>query len=572
VAAVPSFASHATSMFIYDFNNFFPLSLTNKEDPLLHLASGFESEIIIKDGDFLWQEHQDQDQDIKEYFQFGTNNDFIAFLPLTMTGYNQAGLLCVNHEFSLPHLRYPAHERQDEKRLAHRELASLGHSVLVIGFMDKQNQWQIIDNHPCQRRITASSTICSITGPAAGNKRLQTIQDPSGTKVIGTIANCSGGVTPWHTVLIAEENIDFFFSGTLEKGHYESDNYQRLSIGGKNGQARYASFDQRFDLGQTPNEANRFGWIVEYDPYQPNGPVYKRTALGRFKHESATVILSHNGQVVVYSADDEADEFLYKFVSHHVYDKENPKNHPYLDEGTLYVAQFHEDGTVDWLPLCWMHGLLTEQQGFYNQADVLIETRRAAHLLGATPMDRPEGIAIHPTLGHVFVSMTKNKNRTLKNAANPRAPNPHGHILALMVPEHAHHLTRHSWKILLLGGEEHELSCPDNLAFHPIYQELWIATDGLDEAQGRNDGLFRMSTNHDGTLRSSCLLSAPAGAEVTGPCFTPDGKHLFVSIQHPGDIKNSSYENPATSWPAIQSSHLPPRSAVIAIRPKKPGP
>jgi hypothetical protein len=561
-------------------------------DETTHLAPGYDAQVLMRWGDPIRragpafrpgaQTADEQEQ------QFGTDNDFIAFMPLPRgSASSTRGLLCVNHENHRAPLAFPGMTPQNYASKMTREqcevqMASQGHSVLEIARTGRG--WQLVEDSPYNRRITARSTALRVAGPAAGNSRMRTQADPAGTRIIGTFNNCAGGVTPWGTVLSGEENTNFYFTGDPGKGP-EAAARKRYGI---NGQGRYIwgnHFD-RFNLNREPNEPNRFGWIVEIDPYDPKFTPMKRTALGRFKHEGATTAVSHDGRIAVYSGDDERMEYVYKFVTSGRFDPARPEaNRDLLDEGTLYVAKFEANGRMRWLPIVFGQGPLTAANGFASQADVMIETRRAADLLGATPMDRPEDVEAHPVTGRIYVVLTYNERRKPDqvDAANPRGPNKYGHIIEIVPPLSGgapdHTATECGWEFFLLGGDpanpEHGaryhgpvtgngwLVAPDNVAFDPRGR-IWIVTDGQDDWAGFADSVYAAETSGPRRGITRNFFSAPRGAEICGPEFTPDGKTLFLAIQHPADEKGSTYDKPSTRWPDFKDG-IPPRSAVIAV-------
>jgi len=379
-------------------------------------------------------------------------------------------------------------------------------------------------------------------------------------------------------VLSAEENFNLYFGGDPAKLP-EAAHLKRYGMAGKPEHAWWKYAD-RFDVTKEPNEPNRFGWIVEIDPYDPNSVPVKRTALGRFKHEGAATVLSKDGRLVVYSGDDQAFEYVYRFVSRDKVDLARPgANRDLLDHGTLSVARFEEDGGVRWMPLVFGEGPLTAKNGFRSQADVLIETRRAADLLGATPMDRPEDVETNPATGKVYVVLTNNRERLAKgspipkkevNAPNPRPKNHFGHLLELVPDGGDPAAPGARWDFFLRCGPESTaralwLACPDNVAFDRRGR-IWISSDmGREQEKIRiPDALWAADTEGEGRGVLRALYTAPIGAEITGPCFTPDERTLFIAIQHPGESETAKYETPLTRWPDFDPA-LPPRPAVVAI-------
>jgi len=489
-------------------------------------------------------------------------------------------LLCINHEICYlshywPDGRVPEHPDGAMRALA--EQSAIGHSVVEIRRVD--GTWVVAKDSPYNRRITGN-TLCHIRGPAAGHPRLQTSEDPTGARVLGTLANCSGGQTPWGTILSGEENIYRFFrtptheDGTLDVG-IETEHLTRMFFGGD----PYFSWYQhasRFDVGQEPHEPNRFGWVVEIDPRDPTAPPIKHTALGRFFHEGAEVVLNADGRIVVYMGDDSGDEYLYRYVSAGVYDPDDRQNaSSLLDDGTLYVARFDDDG-LTWMPLDIAEEPFASSQVFASQGDLLIETRQAADLVGATPMDRPERVTVSPRTGRVVVALTKHKNRTTANAANPRTPNPCGHLLELIPPDGDHVAERFAWTVLLMAGDPKDpdsgavyhpevsdngwFAAPDNCIFDPGGR-LWITTDG-SERLGFADGLYACHTEGERRACTRLFFRGPVGSELTGPCFSPDGRSMFLSVQHPG--ADSEFADPNTRWPDFDPTR-PPRSAVVVL-------
>jgi uncharacterized protein len=561
-------------------------------DETHHVAPGYNVRTLIRWGDPLHSDapafnplHQTA---AAQERQFGANNDYLAFMPLPRGSANATqGLLCVNHEYTLAPLMWPGYTPEGYAKnitgeQCETEMAATGHSIVAVE--NRGGQWTVNHASPYNRRISARSTAMRIAGPAAGHPRMSTRADVAGRQVIGTFANCAGGTTPWGTVLSGEENIQQYFTGDASAGR-EAAAWKRMGINGRGRNLWGRHFD-RFNLNKEPNEANRFGWIVEIDPYDPKSMPVKRTALGRCKHECANTTVSHDGRVAAYSGDDERMEYVYKFVTRDRFDAQNMQaNRDLLDNGTLYVARFEAEGKMRWLPLVFGLGPLTQTNGFENQGDVLIEARRAADLLGATPMDRPEDVEVNPASGRVYVVLTYNERRTPDqvDAANPRGPNKSGHIIEIVPPmangKADHTATECAWEFFIVGGDPKNaeagaryhgvvsangwIAAPDNLAFDPKGR-IWIATDGQDDWAGFADSLYAAETSGPQRGVPRNFFSCPRGAEVTGPAFTPDGKTLFLSVQHPADEKGSTFDKPSTRWPDFQPD-MPPRAAVVAI-------
>jgi hypothetical protein len=565
------------------------------------VADGHEIQTVLRWGDPILPDAPEFDplrQSAEaQARQFGYNCDYLDFFPLPRGSRGSGhGVLVVNHEYATTQLMFPglgagpqARKRVDEAQ-ARIEMMAHGLSVVEVR-RGADGRWTAARDGRLNRRITAETPM-RVSGPAAGHPRLRTKADPEGLRVLGTLNNCAGGNTPWGTVLTAEENTNFYFLGDAAETGEQRDAYKRYGIT-KAGVYAWGRFEPRFDLDREPNEPNRFGWVVEFDPYDPDSVPVKRTALGRFKHEGCTHALAPDGRVVFYSGDDERFEYVYRFVTARPWNPaDRAANRDLLDEGTLSVARFEPDGAVRWLPLVHGQGPLTAANGFNSQGDVLVETRRAADLLGATPMDRPEDVEANPVSGRVYVMLTNNVRRTEAqlHPANPRPRNAHGHVLEIVppgadagAPDHAAPEAR--WGIFIAGGKpgvDHGaqyhratsdvgwLSCPDNCAFDSRGR-IWIATDGADDAAGLADGLYAADTAGKGRGLTRLFYQAPTGAEVCGPRFTPDDTTLFLSIQHPGEEDGSSFDRPSTRWPDFRPD-LPPRPSVVAITRRGGGP
>jgi secreted PhoX family phosphatase len=574
-----------------------PSTLTFEEiehgiDETHHVPKGYTANVLIRWGDKVAAGSPDFDPNnlsaAAQEKQFGYNCDFIAYLPLPLgAASSDNGLLCVNHEYTGAELMWPGlteDNKLDAMSKSQVEVEMAAHGVSIVEVRKSGGAWQVVPDGQYNRRITLSGTTMKVSGPAAGNERLKTSADPTGTEVIGTANNCAGGWTPWGTYLTAEENFNGYFGGDVEKLP-QAEAYKRYGIS-KDSWYAWSKYQNRFNVEQEPNEPNRFGWIVEIDPYEPNSTPVKRTAIGRFKHEGATTVVNKDGRVVLYSGDDERFDYLYKFVTAGTYNpSDRAANMNLLDEGTLYAAKFLDDGKLQWLPLVHGEGPLTAANGFNSQADVLIEARRAGDLLGATPMDRPEDVEPNPVTGKVYAVMTNNSRRKLDqiDAANPRFDNTAGHIIEMSPPGEGkdadHAAAEFTWEHFILAGDptwgstlygkgtskNGWFAAPDGAAIDGKGR-LWIASDqgGSQSKFKTGDGVWACDTTGDGRAVTKMFFRCPTGAEMCGPAFTPDGKTLFVSVQHPAEDSGSTFDTPSTRWPDFAEG-MPPRPSVVAI-------
>ena len=571
-----------------------------------HIADGYNADILLRWGDPITADAPDFDvmnQTAEAQLkQFGYNNDYVGFTALNDDG--TRGLLCVNHEYTNEEVMFPGLGRQDRdgftgmtKELVDIEMAAHGGTVVEIA-QGADGKWALVKDSAYNRRITPYNTEMVLDGPAAGHDRMKTNDDPTGTIVMGTINNCAGGMTPWGTYLMAEENFHGYFWTDVKdaddkadvSAHSDADSKKRYGVPG--GWYAWGKYYDRWNIDKEPNMPNKYGWVVEVDPRNPDAKPIKHTALGRFRHEGAETTVSKDGHLVIYSGDDNRFDYQYKYVSGGTITEEAAVfGSSLFSDGTLYVARFDEDGTIEWMPLVFGQGPLTPENGFNSQADVLIDTRLAADLLGATPMDRPEDAQPGPN-GTAYLMLTNNTRRTPDqvNAANPRPESSFGHIIEIKEAGEDHASTSGTWSILVKCGDpaieevgaqwNPETSAngwfgsPDNAAMD-IDGRLWISTDqgsGWGKT-GKSDGLYSLETAGDLRGHSKLFFRCPVGGELCGPYFHDNGETLFLAVQHPGtdgtkDFKgferNSTFEDPATRWPDFDPA-MPPRPSVVVV-------
>ena len=428
--------------------------------------------------------------------------------------------------------------------------------------------YRMVVDSPYNRSIDHNAPM-EITGPAAGHDMMKTAADPTGTRSLGTMNNCGSGPTPWGTYLTCEENFNGYF-GSTDPNVELTAGMKRYGVGVDGWGYDYHKWDERFDISKNPNEPNRVGWVVEIDPADPTSTPKKRTGLGRIKHENAAVAIAPSGKVVVYMGDDERGEYMYKFVSNGFYapgaDTEN-----LLNDGTLFAAKFHWDGTGEWVPL-------TPETTGMDAVEILIHTRMAASAVGATTMDRPEWVAVNPVAAEGYCALTNNRNRGVKpnaggddtsvNGPNPRATNNFGQIVRWYPANDDHATAAFRWDLFVMAGnptnqegaykgspnvnEGNMFNSPDGMMFDTAGL-LWIQTDGEDSNEGEFEGQGnnQMLAGDPVTGEIHRFLTGPNGSEVTGLCWSADRKTMFVGIQHPGG-----------SFPDGEGL---PRSSVIAV-------
>ncbi len=517
--------------------------------------------------------------------QVGFNHDGMFYFPLAPNG-NSHGLLVLNHEYTDASQIYTATQGRDispdadGRAKVAKALAAHGVSVIAIR-RNADGTWDVDQGDRRNRRITGTTPM-TFAGPVRAEHpllRSSVTPDP-----VGTLNNCAYGVTPWGTYLTCEENFNGYF-GTDDEAWTKTRTPLQARYGLTAVGFRYDwhKADPRFDLARNPNEVHRFGWVVEIDPFDPAGAPVKRTALGRVKHECATCTESR-GRVVVYSGDDENGDYVYKFVGSAPWREQRAAGLSPLDHGTLYVGRFQSKGTGEWLPLVHGTGPLTSENGWADQADVLIRTRMAADALGATRLHRPEWVTVHPQTGEVFMTLT-NGSGNASPANSGRDPNPYGHILRWT--ESDQNDTAFQWDVFMLAGDpaydanvpekQPLFGSPDGIWFDPD-GILWIQTDVSNSAQNRGDrGHERIGNNamlaaDPRTGQVKRFLTGPRGCEISGVVMTPDCRTMFVNVQHPGEstvrwdvefgVPSPARPSTVSSWPFGGR----PRASTVVIR------
>lgn len=506
-AALMLAASCASPLAVFDPKTNEIVGLPPSIEDTLKLAPGFTSKVLISWGDEISSKTKET---------FGYNNDFIAYIPMAPN----EGLMWVNHEYIHP-LFVSGHVIDDNyirktKEQAEAEMKAVGGSIIHI--RQSGNEWKVVKDSSYNRRLDAFTPI-----PFSNDTIVY------GSKVgIGTLGNCAGGVTPWNTFLTCEENYQNFFGDAL----YEKDGSRVYQS---------AKWVMGWDIHYS-HPPEHYGWVVEINP--KNGEAKKLVSLGRFCHEGATTIRAKDGRVVVYMGDDANDECFYKFIS---------DTSDSLDTGTLYVAQLE---TGKWIPLDLKNPVL--KQKFKNQTELLIRTREAAHLVKGTKMDRPEDCEIDPITGHVFLNCTN----------NVPAGRPYGSIYKFVEKNNDYTSMEFTASVFINGSMDNGIACPDNLAFDRK-GNMWMTNDISEDEIGNgayktfgNNALFYIPMSGKRAGEAFRVAQAPNDAELTGPCFSDDGKTLFLSVQHPG-AKTKDLKKLTSNWPEGGTSI--PKPSVVAI-------
>ena len=541
---------------------------------------GYTWQVVTRWGDPIWSKGQDFDDvsrgtGASQELAMGDNNDGMALFH--REGRN---ILAVNNEYVNRGIFHGNRSSGKAETADDVRKSKAAHGVTITEIREIEDRWEVVKDSPFNRKVTAD-TPTEITGPARGHDLLKTSADPSGTSSKGTWNNCGNGRTPWGTYLTCEENFNGYFSSS-DPNLKISEALKRYGVKTKDRGYGWASTDERFDLAKHPNEPNRAGYIVEIDPLDPTSTPKKHTALGRFKHENAELVVNKDGRIVVYLGDDERGEFLYRFVSRGKY-VEGGDNSELLEDGKLYVAKFSDKLDGKWIELN------PANTGMTSQAEICIHTRQAASAVKATTMDRPEWVAANPRNAEVYCALTNNKNRGKKPNAggdatpiggpNPRAENNYGQIVRWRPENGDHAAEKFTWDLFVLCGNpavnegenkgssnvtaDNMFNSPDGIAFDSNGL-LWIQTDGKYSNKGGFAGMGnnQMLIGDPATGEIKRFLVGPREAEVTGITWSADRRTVFVGIQHPGERGDSHFPDGGVSVP---------RSSVVAVKRKDGG-
>ncbi|MBI5925270.1 MAG: PhoX family phosphatase [Aquabacterium sp.] len=636
------------------------------------VPTGYTAQVLVAWGDpimaggtaFVGDASESAAQQARQY---GMHTDGMHFFPMQGAGgtvLSDRGILCANNEYTHEHILFPGGQDGGAGYdITKTRKSQAAHGVSVLEVRRVSGSWKVVKNSIYGRRVTAN-TLCKVSGPAAGHALLKSKKYAiaesgstdtgllnDGTVAYGTINNCAHGYTPWGTYLTCEENWNGNFGSTTAVPSASSGEvgklFNRYGVTASGFGYRWHTTDQRFDVNVNPNEPNLFGWVVEIDPTNPIAAPIKRTALGRFKHESAQYVVDADNNIAFYMGDDERNEYVYKFVCAGKYNPTNrAANRNLLDSGTLYVAKFNSTLSGEWIALVpgtvGVDGVaLRDNPNFLGANDaevlakILIKARMAGDAVGATMMDRPEWTGARPRIAgydevEIYCTLTNNNRRgsaatatsnavngsttagsarPAPDAANPRPDNVYGHIIRWRETGKTVTATTFAWDLFAQAGDTStaksaktygsaindykgdindipngsaDYGAPDGLWFD-WFGRLWVQTDQVGNGSGDfvNIGGNMMVCADPTTGETRRFLTGPNKCEVTGVTMTPDGKTMFVGVQHPGEDNDTApFQTIATptyysTWPqgqwAVESdgvTPLPagrPRSAVVVI-------
>ncbi len=509
---------------------FAPIAPSDADDILL--PQGYRYSVVRKWNDTLGGD-----------MRFGYNNDWIAYYPIDgRTGGNNStdGILAVNHEYVdskwVSNYTDPMGATRKTREQIEAEKAAVGMSFFRV--RRDGNEWRFVEDMNISRRLDAN-TMIDITGPVAGSAEFGGRRE-----VRGTLANCGGGMTPWGTALTCEENFQDYYgeaTGREPMGNSYNSTYRWL------------------DDPERREAPEAYGYVVEVDPYDKNMKPRKHSWLGRVRHENVAVTIAPDGRAVVYTGEDRQDECMYKFVSKGTYNpSDRAANMNLLTDGMLYVANF---SSGRWIPLDFANPAFARNM-FKSQADILMRTSAAAKStgIGGTPLDRCEDIDIDPASGTVYAALTNNSLHG----------NFYGQIIRLFEAGNNPTATEFSFEVYAAGGPNTGFASPDNLTFDGkgnLYIVTDISSSSLNKGIYRpfkNNGMFVMPVGPNSNFRKGDayqFASAPVESEMTGPAFTPDGRTLFIAIQHPGE-ETTDKARPTSNWPDKDGT---PKPSIVAI-------
>ncbi|HBE16571.1 MAG TPA: phosphatase [Cyanobacteria bacterium UBA11149] len=491
--------------------------------------------------------------------RFGYNNDYLSLIE---TGQDE-GFLCVNFEYisgktwmetyqivigkSLPFDEVKAAVAETEgkinafalpdkevlkdkiKEICREALIDLGLGAISIR-KDIEGKWTRT-NSPADRRITGISGLedkryLKVTGPAESVFRKQKGKgyiDKLSDRIIGTFANCAGGTSPWGTVFSAEEN---FQDQVPELVYPDGTAFQPETRPFAIADESIEGFGNVFGLA-----GNKYGWMVEIDPTNPNDYGTKHSWLGRFRHEAVAFKAVEGKPIAVYSSCDRRGGHIYKFISKDIVkDIKNKANSRLMSEGMLYAAVFEPNGTGKWIPLeaktpinpvlpstvegntvtlpkrpeggiftietdaeaaefkqkFATLGDLYEGSAIEKQGAILIDAHYGANAIGATTTARPEDLATS-TDGSLYIAFTSGSpssdggpDKRIFQGPKGESPWEYGWIIRLNEDENEPASLTFQWESFAMGGEPSQggagFANPDNLEIDPN-SNLWMVTD-----------------------------------------------------------------------------------------------